>query len=322
MLRDTRCVSVSAHRCADEPEVTGHRDTQRSIVYSASLSLSGGLRSPTWLKGTQLDLGVNGRNFVIVGGTTGMGYAAAEQLASDGANVALMGRDGDRAAGKAKCLADTHGIRAVGLGVDAAAPGEGVAHAVDEAAEKLGPLRGLAVTAGPMKQQGPFLEHGDDSWDWYYQMILMATVRSCRAVIPHLQRNGGGTVVTTAAYSVRAPKILIPPYNALKAAVLTLSKILAKTHGSDGIRVNTVCPGLFDTEVNDFIRAQRAEEYGVPLEDAIYTHLASNPAWNMRVALDRGGQPREAGELIAFLLSDRAAYMTGAVINIDGGTDF
>lgn len=173
-----------------------------------------------------------------------------------------------------------------------------------------------------MKQQGPFLEHADDSWDWYYQMILMATVRSCRAVIPHLQRNGGGTIVTTAAYSVRAPKVLIPPYNALKAAVLTLSKILAKTHGADGIRVNTVCPGLFDTEVNDFIRAQRAAEYGVPLQDAIYTHLSSNPDWNMRVALGRGGRPTEAGELIAFLLGERAAYLTGAAINIDGGTDF
>jgi NAD(P)-dependent dehydrogenase (short-subunit alcohol dehydrogenase family) len=108
----------------------------------------------------------------------------------------------------------------------------------------------------------------------------------------------------------------------MKAAVLTTSKILAKTYGADGIRVNVVCPGLFDTEVNDFIRAQRAEEYGVPLEDAIYTHLSSNPEWNMRVALDRGGRPQEAGELIAFLLGDRAAYMTGAVINIDGGTDF
>lgn len=269
-----------------------------------------------------MDLGVAGRNFVIVGGTTGMGFAAAEQLACDGANVALLARDGERAAAKAKRLADTHDVSAVGISVDASASGDGVERGVEMAADNLGPLRGLAVTAGPMKQQGPFLDHGDESWDWYYQMILMATVRSCRAIIPHLQRNGGGTVVTTAAYSVRAPKILIPPYNALKAAVLALSKILAKTHGPEGIRVNTVCPGLFDTEVNDFIRARRAKEYNVPLQDAIYTHLASNPAWSMRVALDRGGRPHEAGELIAFMLSDRAAYMTGAVINIDGGTDF
>ncbi len=269
-----------------------------------------------------MDLGVAERNFVLVGGTTGIGFAAAQQLAENGANVALLARNGARARERAGQLSAAHRVRAVGIAVDAAASGDGVDRAIDHAASILGPLRGLAVTAGPMNQQGPFLEHGDESWDWYYQLILMATVRSCRAVIPHLQRNGGGTIVTTAAYSVRAPKILIPPYNALKAAVLTLSKILAKTHGPDGIRVNTVCPGLFDTEVNDFIRAQRAAEYDVPLEDAVYTHLASNPDWNMRVALGRGGRPVEAGELIAFLLGERAAFMTGAAINIDGGTDF
>ena len=216
-----------------------------------------------------MDLGVKDRNVVVVGGTTGMGYAAAEQLAADGANVALLARDEDRATNKANRLSEEHRVRVVGVSVDAAAPGDGVDRAVQRAADELGPLRGLAVTAGPMKQQGPFLEHGDDSCDWYYQMILMATVRSCRAIIPHLHRYGGGTIVPKSAYSVRAPKILIPPYNALKAAVLTISKILAKTHGPDLIRVNTVCPGLCDTEVNEVIRAHRAEEYGVPLEDAI-----------------------------------------------------
>jgi 3-oxoacyl-[acyl-carrier protein] reductase len=269
-----------------------------------------------------MDLGVTGRNFVVVGGTTGMGFAAASALARDGANVALLARDGDRAARRAHSLADEYGVRAVGISADGTNRDGDLAAAIDRAAAELGPLRGLAVTAGPMNQQGPFDEHRDDSWDWYYEVILMMTVRACRAVIPHLQRNGGGTIVTTAAYSVRAPKLLIAPYTSMKAALLTMSKILAKTYGGDGIRVNVVCPGLFDTEVNDFIRQTRADQYGVSLEDAIYTHLSSNPAWNMRVALERGGQPQEAGELIAFLLGDRAAYMTGAVINIDGGTDF
>jgi NAD(P)-dependent dehydrogenase (short-subunit alcohol dehydrogenase family) len=269
-----------------------------------------------------VDLGVRDRSFVIVGGTTGMGFAAATELARDGANVALVARDGDRARERAEALASDHGVRAVGISADGTSRDGSLERAIDHAEADLGILRGLAVTAGPMNQQGPFVEHEDDSWDWYYEVILMMTVRACRAAIPRLAANGGGTIVTTAAYSVRAPKPLIPPYTSMKAAVLTLSKILAKTYGDDGIRVNTVCPGLFDTEVNDFIRATRAEQYGVPLEDAIYTHLSSNPAWNMRVALDRGGRPQEAGELIAFLLSDRAAYMTGAVINIDGGTDF
>ena len=269
-----------------------------------------------------MDLGVRDRNFVLVGGTTGMGFGAAEALAADGANLALLARDGVRAEAKARALVEQHGVRAVGIAVDGAESGDGVDRAVDAAAEALGPLRGLAVTAGPMNQQGLFLDHADDSWSWYFEVILMMTVRACRAVIPHLQRNGGGTIVTTAAYSVRAPKPTIAPYTAMKAAVWSLTKNLAKTYGVDGIRVNTVCPGLVDTEVNDHIRATRAEQYGVPMEDAIYTHLASSPEWNMRVALGRAGTPREAGELIAFLLGDRAAYMTGAAVNIDGGTDF
>jgi NAD(P)-dependent dehydrogenase (short-subunit alcohol dehydrogenase family) len=259
---------------------------------------------------------------VLVGGTTGMGYGAAQVLAAEGANVALLARDPERTRARAATLAREHGVKAVGIVVDAAAPGPGVQQAVDDAAAALGPLGGLAVTAGPMNQQGPLDEHGDDSWDWYYQVILMITVRACRAVVPHLQRNGGGNIVTTSAYSVRAPKVSIAPYTAMKAAVWSLTKNLAKTYGRDGIRVNTVCPGLVDTEVNDFIRKQRAEQYGVPEEEAIYTHLSSDPRWNMRVALERGGRPHEVGELIAFLLGDRAAYMTGAAVNIDGGTDF
>ena len=182
-----------------------------------------------------MELGVRGRNFVLVGGTTGMGFAAAHQLAGDGANVALWHATGQRAAETARSYSATSTTCAPSASASTLRHGATASIArLTQAAAELGPLRGLAVTAGPMKQQGPFLEHGDESWDWYYQMILMATVRSCRAIIPHLQRNGGGTVVNTAAYSVRAPKILIPPYNALKAAVLTMSKILAKTHGPEG----------------------------------------------------------------------------------------
>jgi NAD(P)-dependent dehydrogenase (short-subunit alcohol dehydrogenase family) len=269
-----------------------------------------------------MDIGVSGRNFVLVGGTTGMGFGAARELAKEGANVALLARDPERNANKARQLAKEFGIKAIGISIDASQPGDGVQKAIDAAAKQLGPLGGLAVTAGPMNQQGVFDEHADNSWDWYYQVILMITVRSCRAIIPHLQLNGGGNIVVTSAYSMRAPKIIIPPYTAMKAAVWSVAKNMAKTYGKDNIRVNIVCPGLFDTEVNDFIREKRAEQYGVPLEDAIYTHLASDPAWNMRVALQRGGRPYEAGELIAFLLGDRAAFMTGAAINIDGGTDF
>jgi NAD(P)-dependent dehydrogenase (short-subunit alcohol dehydrogenase family) len=251
-----------------------------------------------------------------------MGFAAAQILAEEGANVALLARDEARSRAKAAQLEKAHGTRVVAIAVDGSRSDDGMRRAIDTAAEELGSLRGLAVTAGPMNLQGEFHVHDEASWDWYFQVILMIGVRACRAAVPHLQAGGGGTIVLTSAYSARAPKVTIPAYSAMKAAVWHLAKNLAKTYGKDGIRANVICPGLFDTEVNDHVRAKRAAQYGVPLEDAIYTHLASDPTWGMRVALGRGGQPREAGELIAFLLGERAAFMTGAAINIDGGTDF
>jgi NAD(P)-dependent dehydrogenase (short-subunit alcohol dehydrogenase family) len=93
-----------------------------------------------------------------------MGYGAAELLAGEGANVALLARDPVRTSAKAAQIAAKYGVGAVGISVDAAAGGAGVDDALAEAARRLGPLRGLAVTAGPMKQQGPFDEHGDESW--------------------------------------------------------------------------------------------------------------------------------------------------------------
>lgn len=268
-----------------------------------------------------MDLGLEGRNFVIVGGTYGMGWGAATCLAADGANVALLARDADRAAAKAAELTAEFGVRAVGIPADGAKRDGNLQAAIDRAAEELGPLRGLAVTAGPMNKQGRFLEHEDDSWDWYYEAILMMTVRANRAVIPHLQRNGGGTIVNTSAYSIRGTKKRIAPYTAMKAALATMSKVLAKTYAEDGIRVNVFCPGMFDTNI-DGGRERQAKELGVPVEEALYTMLSTNPEWAMPVALARAGLPHEAGEMIAFMLSDRAAYMTGAWVNVDGGTDF
>ena len=131
-----------------------------------------------------MDLWIRDKSFVVVGGTTGMGFAAATELARDGANVALLARDGKRAQERAAALARDHGVRAIGIAADGTSRDGSLAQAVAEAESELGSLRGLAVTAGPMNQQGPFLEHEDDSWDWYYEVILMMTVRACRAVIP------------------------------------------------------------------------------------------------------------------------------------------
>ena len=263
-----------------------------------------------------MDLGVRGRRYLVFGGTRGIGLATARALAADGAAVAIAGRDAataDRAAGEL--------VGAVGLAGDLTVPGE-ADRLVAEATEQLGgPLRGVAVTTGlGLHGQCDLLEGSDADWATTFDDVLLATVRACRAAVPGLVAAGGGAIVTTAAYSIRSPKAHQVPYSALKAGVATLTKNLAKAYGPAGVRANCVCPGAVETEILAAMRVTLAEERGWPVAGSLERAMAED--WGMQVALGRAGRPEELGDVVAFLLSERAGYLTGALVNVDGGTDF
>lgn len=253
------------------------------------------------------------RQYVIVGGTSGMGHAAAANLSSNGDHIALVGRQKERAEAIAERLPGRPGI---GEGCD-----EGdLAAAVVRAIKQLGGIDGLAVTAGPINSRAAFLDLTDDDWAESFDTHLMTMVRSVRAVLPAMIAQGSGSIVTIAAYSIRAQKRVLPHYAAMKSAIVSATKNIAKHYGSTGIRANCVAPGAFATEALDGAREQFAAGDAKPDDAGLWA--AMRDQWGMANALDRIGQPQEAGELIAFLLSDKAAYLTGALINIDGGTDF
>jgi NAD(P)-dependent dehydrogenase (short-subunit alcohol dehydrogenase family) len=245
-----------------------------------------------------MDLGVRGRGYIVLGGTRGIGLAAARALAADGAAVAVAGRHEN------PVVTD---LGFVGLVGDLTAAGE-AERLVATAVERLGDLRGVAITTG-LGMQGQFdlLTGTDEDWAATFDDVLLATVRACRAAVPHLVAAGGGAIVTTAAYSIRSPKGHQVPYSTLKAGVATFTKNLAKAYGPAGVRANCVCPGATRTDV----LAAIPDLERVMVED-----------WGMQVALGRAGRPEELGDVIAFLLSERATYLTGALVNVDGGTDF
>jgi 3-oxoacyl-[acyl-carrier protein] reductase len=267
-----------------------------------------------------LDLGVRGAGFLIFGGTAGIGLAAATTLAADGAALVLVGRDRERGVRAAAELASRYDTRVLALCGDVNRPGE-AERVTEQAVAELGGLAGMAITTGlGARGQRSLVDATDEDWTATFEDVLLGTARACRAAVSALSAGGGGSIVTTAAYSVRAPKPNQVPYASLKAAVATLTKTIAKSHGRDGVRANCVCPGATETAVLAALRTQLAEAHGWPLETALERALTER--WGMHIALGRAGRPEEVGDVIAFLLSARSSYLTGALINVDGGTDF
>ena len=267
-----------------------------------------------------MDLGVAGKGYLILGGTSGIGFAAARTLVADGANVAVVGRRSERADAAAAELSAVAGGRVVPLVADLTEAGAAEA-VVADAVAALGGLRGMVITTGLGMQGQRTLEGAtDEDWAATFDDVLLSVARACRATVPVLVEQGGGAVVTTAAYSIRAPKPHQVPYGALKAGVATLTKSLAKAYGPDGVRANCVCPGATETEILAAMRRDVAEQRSWPVDSALERVMVEE--WGMQVALGRPGRPEELGDVIAFLLSERASYLTGAVVNVDGGTDF
>jgi len=242
-----------------------------------------------------------------------MGLATARVLADEGASLVIVGRDAARAQEAVDQLPST---RTRAVLADVSREGE-VERMMEEAVAALGGLDGVAVLTGVLGHDP--IEIPDERWVEVFQDVMLGTARVVRSALPHLQQTGG-SIVTTAAYSIRAPEIARLPYASMKAAVAVFTKGIAKSHGQYGIRANCICPGAIETEALHALRGDFASERGWPYDEALERVMTEE--WNLDIALGRPGRPEEVGELVAFLLSQRATYLTGALINIDGGTSF
>jgi NAD(P)-dependent dehydrogenase (short-subunit alcohol dehydrogenase family) len=255
-----------------------------------------------------MDLGLVGKVAVITGGSTGIGYAVGRGLAAEGVNLVLAARDGVRTREASETLADEFGVgtAAVQADVTVAADIEGLAAMVEE---RFGGADILINNAGAGSEE-TIMDAPDARWQYYWDMHVMAAVRLSRAVVPGMRRRGGGVILNNASICATQPLAHEPIYNVTKAALVMLSKNLARELIGDNIRVNAVNPGLVLTA--GWIEPARAQA-----GDAWQAHL-QEVAQEM-APIGRFATPAEIADFFVFLCSERAAYSVGSTYYVDGG---
>ncbi|WP_396921456.1 SDR family NAD(P)-dependent oxidoreductase [Mycolicibacterium sp.] len=263
-----------------------------------------------------MDLGFRGAATVVVGGGRGMGSATAQCLAEDGARVAVVGRCREVLEAAALDLTGRGSPDAVAIVADISDPTQ-VDRAFAEVGERWGELNALVNTVGP-GAAGNFEELTDAQWQEAFDAGLMGMVRCVRAALPLLRRAEWARIVNFSAHSTQRQSTRLPAYTAAKAAVTSVSKNLSLLLAKDEIMVNVVSPGSISSEAllawADSVGVDGADPYR--LMSAIDEHFG-HPAH-----LPRAGLPHEIGAVAAFLASKRNSYMTGANVNVDGGSDF
>jgi NAD(P)-dependent dehydrogenase (short-subunit alcohol dehydrogenase family) len=266
-----------------------------------------------------MDLGLSNAVVVVAGGTTGMGRAAADCFAGDGARVAVLARTKQALEDTAESLRAQGAPDAVGLRTDLLDQ-ESVDAAFRQVGERWGHCSALVNAAGPFPVgiKG-FEEHTDAEWLAVLNGIALSSVRTIRAALPLLRKAEWARIVNVSAMSTKRQSASLVAYTAAKNALTSLTKNLSMSLADDGILVNTVSPGTYVSE--SFKNALR------PLPDVDEEDLYDVMRYITRdfghpVHLHRAGDPKEIGPVIAFVASARNTYMTGANINVDGGSDF
>jgi 3-oxoacyl-[acyl-carrier protein] reductase len=241
-----------------------------------------------------VDLGLKGRTAIVCGASSGIGLGIAEALAEEGANVAMFARRRD------VLERESDRLGALAVRGDVTVPGD-LERVVERTIEAFGGIDAVVHNSGGPPRTSA-LEMDEENIEATVQLLLVSAVRLTALCLPHLERSGHGRIVTVTSSTVKEPVDNLALSNAVRPGVVGWSKTLARELGPKGITVNCIAPGRIDTD-----RIREVYPDGPTAAD-----LASIP-------LGRLGTPREIGDLVAFLCSDRGAYVSGATIAVDGG---
>ena len=257
-----------------------------------------------------MDLGLKGRSAAVAAASRGLGRATASALAAEGCAVAMCGRDEARIREAAEAIAKQTGARTLPVVADVGSAAD-CARFVESAASAFGRLDVLVTNTGGPKP-GSFEAITDSDWEAAYRVTLANVVNLVRTAVPHMRKNRWGRIVNITSLSAKQPVDGLLLSNAFRPAVIGLAKTLASELAKDGILVNNVCPGYTRTDRLDELAEVRSKAAGTTPAQFLAGLAQATP-------LGRIAEPEEFAAVVAFLCSERASYVTGATIPIDGG---
>jgi 3-oxoacyl-[acyl-carrier protein] reductase len=257
-----------------------------------------------------MELGLKGRPALVAAASRGLGKACATALAAEGASVAICGRDAGALEAARDEIAEATGSTVVAIPADVSRE-EDVLRFVREGADALGGCQILVTNAGG-PPAGRFEEMGDQEFRDALESLFFSTMRMAREAIPRMREAGYGRIVVISSTAVKQPIPNLILSNAVRTAVAGWAKTVSDEVARDGITVNAVLPGRVMTDRVRWLIERQAEASGRSVEE-------ERRAQEEALPVGRFGEPSDVGDLVAYLASERASYLTGCSIQVDGG---